>query len=207
MFVVLVGQRADDGPLAAGARRRGEARPGFILAISLWLWFTVLFANFAEAMAEGRGKAQADTLRKARRDITARKLDRAPTNGAFDPKTATIVQVTSGDLRKGHLVLVEAASSFPSDGEIVVGIASVDEERDHRRERAVIRRRRRPQRGHGGTRVLSDWIVIRVSADPGETFLDRMIAMVEGAKRQRRRTRSRSTSCSPASRSSFCWPR
>src|SRR4029450_12568919 len=121
MFVVLVGSVLTTALWVQALGGHGEARPDFILAISLWLWFTVLFANFAEAMAEGRGKAQADTLRKARRDVTARKLDRAPLNGAFgtfDPKTAKLVQVTSGDLRKGHLVLVEAGEVISRDGEI-----------------------------------------------------------------------------------------
>jgi K+-transporting ATPase ATPase B chain len=189
MFVVLVGSVLTTGLWLQALAGAGEARPGFILAISAWLWFTVLFANFAEAMAEGRGKAQADTLRKARRDITARKLDRAPLNGAFgafDPKTAKLVTVTSGDLRKGHLVLVEAGEFIPSDGEIVVGIASVDESAITGESAPVIREAGGDRSAvTGGTRVLSDWIVIRVSADPGETFLDRMIAMVEGAKRQK----------------------
>jgi potassium-transporting ATPase ATP-binding subunit len=190
MFVVLVGSVLTTGLWLQALGGAGEARPGFILAISLWLWFTVLFANFAEAMAEGRGKAQADTLRKARRDITARKLDRAPMNGAFDPpfdpKTAKLVQVASGDLRKGHLVLVEAGEFIPSDGEIVVGIASVDESAITGESAPVIREAGGDRSAvTGGTRVLSDWIVVRVSADPGETFLDRMIAMVEGAKRQK----------------------
>src|SRR5690348_14336543 len=127
MFVVLVGSVITTCLFVQALGGHGEARAGFIFAVSAWLWFTVLFANFAEAMAEGRGKAQADALRKARRDITARKLDRVPSNGGFDPKTAKTTSITSADLRKNHLVLVEAGEFIPSDGEIVVGIASVDE--------------------------------------------------------------------------------
>src|SRR5262249_38576939 len=186
MFVVLVGSVLTTALWLQALGGHGEARPGFILAISLWLWFTVLFANFAEAMAEGRGKAQADALRKARRDITARKLDRAPMNGSFDPGNTKFVTVTSADLRKGHLVFIEAGEFIPSDGEIVVGIASVDESAITGESAPVIREAGGDRSAvTGGTRVLSDWIVVRISTDPGETFLDRMIAMVEGAKRQK----------------------
>src|SRR5258705_12068173 len=124
MFVVLVGSVLTTALWAQALAGHGEARPGFILAISLWLWFTVLFANFAEAMAEGRGKAQADALRKSRRDITARKLDRAPMNGHFDPSQAKVVSVTSADLRKGHLVLVQAGEFTPSDAGLAAASAS-----------------------------------------------------------------------------------
>jgi K+-transporting ATPase ATPase B chain len=164
----------------------GEAPAGFILAISLWLWFTVLFANFAEAMAEGRGKAQADALRKARRDIVARRLERLPDNGGFDPARARFLSTTSADLRKGHIVFVAAGEFIPSDGEVVVGIASVDESAITGESAPVIREAGGDRSAvTGGTRVLSDWLVLRVTTDPGETFLDRMIAMVEGAKRQK----------------------
>ncbi len=164
----------------------GEAPAGFILAVSLWLWFTVLFANFAEAMAEGRGKAQADALRKARRDIVARRLDRMPANGGFDPRQAKFTNTVSADLRKGHVVFVEAGEYVPSDGEIVIGVASVDESAITGESAPVIREAGGDRNAvTGGTRVLSDWLVIRVTTDPGETFLDRMIAMVEGAKRQK----------------------
>jgi K+-transporting ATPase ATPase B chain len=186
MFVVLVGSVLTTALWVQALGGHGEARPGFILGISLWLWFTVLFANFAEAMAEGRGKAQADALRKSRRDITARKLDRAPMNGKFDPASAKVVAVTSADLRKGHLVLVEAGEFIPSDGEIVVGIASVDESAITGESAPVIREAGGDRSAvTGGTRVLSDWLVLKITTDPGETFLDRMIAMVEGAKRQK----------------------
>src|SRR5262245_28816704 len=186
MFVVLVGSVLTTLLFVQALVGQGEAPAGFILAISLWLWFTVLFANFAEAMAEGRGKAQADALRKARRDITARKLDRAPTNGSFDPRRARFTATTSADLRKGDCVLVEAGEFIPSDGEIVVGIASVDESAITGESAPVIREAGGDRSAvTGGTRVLSDWLVITVTTDPGETFLDRMIAMVEGAKRQK----------------------
>jgi K+-transporting ATPase ATPase B chain len=186
MFVVLIGSILTTCLFVQALLGHGEARPTFILAISAWLWFTVLFANFAEAMAEGRGKAQADALRKARRDITARKLDRPPSDGTFDPRTAKVTQVTSADLRKGHAVLVEAGEFIPSDGEIVVGIASVDESAITGESAPVIREAGGDRSAvTGGTRVLSDWLVVAVTSDPGETFLDRMIAMVEGAKRQK----------------------
>ncbi|MDP9034453.1 MAG: potassium-transporting ATPase subunit KdpB, partial [Myxococcota bacterium] len=150
-----------------------------ILAISLWLWFTVLFANFAEAMAEGRGKAQADSLRRARKDIPARRLAEARYGAASSAALAS-------ELRKGDHVLVEAGESIPVDGEIVDGVASVDESAITGESAPVIRESGGDRSAvTGGTRVLSDWLVVRITADPGETFLDRMIAMVEGAKRQK----------------------
>src|SRR5690349_4116207 len=186
MFVVLVGSVLTTGLWVQALVGQGEASPGFILAVSLWLWFTVLFANFAEAMAEGRGKAQADALRKARRDIVARRLEKLPRDGGFDPAKAQFIATTSADLRKGHLVFVSAGEFIPSDGEIVVGIASVDESAITGESAPVIREAGGDRSAvTGGTRVLSDWIVVTVSSDPGETFLDRMIAMVEGAKRQK----------------------
>jgi K+-transporting ATPase ATPase B chain len=186
MFVVLVGSVLTTCLFVQALGGHGEARAGFIFAVSAWLWFTVLFANFAEAMAEGRGKAQADALRKARRDIAARKLDRLPSNGDFDPKQAKVTSVASADLRKNHLVLVEAGEFIPSDGEIVVGIASVDESAITGESAPVIREAGGDRSAvTGGTRVLSDWLVIKITSDPGETFLDRMISMVEGAKRQK----------------------
>src|SRR5580765_3852458 len=185
MFVVLVGSVLTTGLFLQALVGQGEAPAWFILAVSLWLWFTVVFANFAEAMAEGRGKAQADALRKARQDIVARKLDRAPSNG-FDPLRARFSTTTSGQLEKGDIVYVEAGEFIPSDGEIVVGIASVDESAITGESAPVIREAGGDRSAvTGGTRVLSDWIVIRISSDPGQTFLDRMIAMVEGAKRQK----------------------
>jgi K+-transporting ATPase ATPase B chain len=152
---------------------------GFILAISLWLWFTVLFANFAEAMAEGRGKAQADALRKARRDVDAKKLS-SPTD------RSSFTKVSAGTLRKDDVVLVEAGEVIPGDGEVIEGVASVDESAITGESAPVIRESGGDRSAvTGGTRVLSDWLVVRISANPGEAFLDRMIAMVEGAKRQK----------------------
>ena len=158
---------------------KGEARPGFILAIALWLWFTVLFANFAEAMAEGRGKAQADSLRRAKKDITAKKLASTDRASARDLLPASM-------LRLGDLVLVEAGDTIPGDGEVIEGIASVNESAITGESAPVIRESGGDRSAvTGGTLVLSDWIVVRISANPGESFLDRMIAMVEGAKRQK----------------------
>ncbi len=158
---------------------KGEARPGFILAIALWLWFTVLFANFAEAMAEGRGKAQADSLRRAKKDIMARKLASAARSSAQDLLPASM-------LRMGDVVLVEAGDTIPGDGEVIEGIASVNESAITGESAPVIRESGGDRSAvTGGTLVLSDWIIVRISANPGETFLDRMIAMVEGAKRQK----------------------
>jgi K+-transporting ATPase ATPase B chain len=180
MFVVEVGSAFTTLLfLHAAFTGRGEAPPGFILAVSLWLWFTVLFANFAEAMAEGRGKAQAETLRKARREVVARRL--------VEPRRdARREEVPSAALRQGDVVLVEAGELIPGDGEIVDGVASVDESAITGESAPVIRESGGDRSAvTGGTRVLSDWLVVRVTANPGETFLDRMIAMVEGAKRQK----------------------
>ncbi|HVZ33000.1 MAG TPA: potassium-transporting ATPase subunit B, partial [Polyangiaceae bacterium] len=158
---------------------QGEAPPGFILAVSAWLWITVLFANFAEAMAEGRGKAQADSLRKARQSVVAKRL-------AQPDREAAVTSVDSAALRMGDFVLVQAGELIPSDGEIVEGVASVDESAITGESAPVIRESGGDRSAvTGGTRVLSDWLVVRVTANPGETFLDRMIAMVEGAKRKK----------------------
>jgi potassium-transporting ATPase ATP-binding subunit len=157
----------------------GEAPANFILAVSAWLWFTVLFANFAEAMAEGRGKAQADTLRKSRKDIQAKQIE-------GPRRDATPSSVSASRLRKGDYVLVEAGDFIPGDGEIVEGVASVDESAITGESAPVIRESGGDRSAvTGGTRVLSDWLILRITANPGETFLDRMIAMVEGAKRQK----------------------
>ncbi len=179
MFVVEVGSVLTTGLFVQAALGHGEAPTGFILAVSLWLWFTVLFANFAEAMAEGRGKAQADSLRKARKDIQAKRLDEAR-------REANVRPVTASQLRKEDLVLVEAGDFIPCDGEIIEGVASVDESAITGESAPVIRESGGDRSAvTGGTRVLSDWLIVRVTANPGETFLDRMIAMVEGAKRQK----------------------
>jgi K+-transporting ATPase ATPase B chain len=177
MFVVLVGSLLTTGLWIQALLGHGEAPAGYILAVSLWLWFTVLFANFAEAMAEGRGKAQAETLRKARREVNARKLNSPVRN-------AKQTMVSASALRKGDLVLVEAHEQVPGDGEVVVGVASVDESTITGESAPVIRGAGGDHSAvTGGTTVLSDWIIVRITADPGEAFLDRMISMVEGAKR------------------------
>jgi K+-transporting ATPase ATPase B chain len=179
MFVVEVGSVLTTVLFVQALAGAGEAPTWFILAISLWLWFTVLFANFAEAMAEGRGKAQADSLRKARKDIQAKRLAEARRDADRKP-------VLASELRKGDLVLVEAGDVVPGDGEIVEGVASVDESAITGESAPVIRESGGDRSAvTGGTRVLSDWLIVRVTANPGETFLDRMIAMVEGAKRQK----------------------
>ena len=178
MFVVYVGS-AFTTALAASKPE------GFTAAVALWLWFTVLFANFAEAMAEGRSKAQAASLRGLKKQTWAKKLD-----GQFDrttPRTAmTWLPLEAAHLRKGDVVLVEAGDTIPADGEVIDGVASVDESAITGESAPVIR-----ESGGdfsavtGGTRVLSDWIVVRVAVNPGETFVDRMIAMVENAKRHK----------------------
>lgn len=179
MFVVFIGSILTTLLLIPAAQGKGEASFGFILAISLWLWFTVLFANFAEALAEGRSKAQAASLRSARKNVVAKKL--------AAPRHDAKVSVVDGDsLRKGDIVLVETGDTIPVDGDVIEGVASVDESAITGESAPVIR-----EFGGdfssvtGGTRVLSDWIVVKIGANPGETFLDRMISMVEGAKRQK----------------------
>lgn len=162
----------------------GEAPAGFILAISIWLWFTVLFANFSEALAEGRGKAQAEALRKARQDTPAKRLQ-GPAKTVESALAKTEV-VSSTQLKKNDLYLVEAGDLLPADGEITVGIASVDESAVTGESAPVVREAGGDRSAvTGGTRLLSDWLIVRVSADPGEGFLDRMISLVEGAKRQK----------------------
>ena len=179
MFIVEVGAALTTVLFIQALVGQGEAPAGFIFAVSLWLWFTVIFANFAEAMAEGRGKAQADALRKARRDVSAKKLS-SPQYGA------KFTEVSASSLRKDDVVLVEAGDSVPGDGEVVEGVASVDESAITGESAPVIRESGGDRSAvTGGTRVLSDWLVVRITANPGEAFLDRMIAMVEGAKRQK----------------------
>ncbi len=179
MFVVEVGSALTTVLGIQALFGSGEASAGFILGISLWLWFTVLFANFAEAMAEGRGKAQAESLRKAKRDINAKKLRQPKYGAAFDIVSAAV-------LRKDDVVLIEAGDTIPGDGEAIEGVASVDESAITGESAPVIRESGGDRSAvTGGTRVLSDWLVMRITANPGETFLDRMISMVEGAKRQK----------------------
>jgi K+-transporting ATPase ATPase B chain len=168
----------------------GEAAPGFIFGVSIWLWITVLFANFAEAMAEGRGKAQADTLRKARQEVTARKLKSQTidvTRLLASPAQLAdrFDEVSSSALRLGDVVFVQAGELIPADGDVVEGVASVDESAITGESAPVIRESGDRSAVTGGTRVLSDWLIVRVTANPGETFLDRMISMVESAKRKK----------------------
>jgi K+-transporting ATPase ATPase B chain len=179
MFVTEIGSLLTTGLFIQALFGHGEAPAGFILAVSVWLWFTVLFANFAEAMAEGRGKAQADALRRTRREITAKFLSQPRYGSGWAP-------VPSKMLHPGDTVLVEAGDVIPCDGEVIEGIASVDESVITGESAPVIRESGGDRSAvTGGTRVLSDWLVVRALAEPGETFLDRMIAMVEGAQRQR----------------------
>jgi len=179
MFVVYVGSILTTLLFVHALIGKGEAPAGFILAVSVWLWFTVLFANFAEAMAEGRGKAQAASLRKARRDIQAKRLPRPERGAAF-------TAVPGATLRKGDIVLVEAGDFIPADGEVIEGIASVNEAAITGESAPVIRESGGDRSSvTGGTQVLSDWLIVRVTANPGEAFLDRMIALVEGARRQK----------------------
>ncbi|MBF0570708.1 MAG: potassium-transporting ATPase subunit KdpB [Candidatus Omnitrophica bacterium] len=179
MFVVLVGSLLTTGLYVQALGWHGEAGASFILAISLWLWFTIVFANFAESMAEGRGKAQAESLRRARKDTPAKKMSK-PTQGAsFETVSATT-------LIKGDVVLVERGDYIPMDGEVVEGVASVDESAITGESAPVIRESGGDRSAvTGGTRVLSDWLIVRITANQGETFLDHMIAMVEGARRQK----------------------
>jgi K+-transporting ATPase ATPase B chain len=179
MFVVWVGALLTLVLFFESLAGMQEGSKGFTLAISLLLWFTVVFANFAEALAEGRGRAQADTLRKARREVLAHRLS-APARDAHSESVA------SGLLRRGDIVLVETGELIPADGEVIVGAASVDESAITGESAPVIRESGGDRSAvTGGTRVLSDWLIVRVTTEPGETFLDRMIAMVEGAKRQK----------------------
>jgi len=185
MFVVLIGSALTTILWLQALAGQGEAPAGFIFAVSVWLWFTVLFANFAEAMAEGRGKAQADALRKARQDVVAKRLATMPAAGAV-AATLPTTTVPGATLRKGDLVLVEAGEVIPSDGEVVMGVASVNESAITGESAPVIREAGGDRSAvTGGTWVLSDWLVVRITTDPGATFLERMIAMVEGAKRQK----------------------
>jgi potassium-transporting ATPase ATP-binding subunit len=179
MFVVYVGSLLTTALFVQAFFSIGEASPRFIGAIAAWLWFTVFFANFAEALAEGRGKAQAETLRKSRRDVLAKKLTDARYGASYR-------ETPSVTLRPGDTVLVEPGEVIPLDGEVIEGAASVDESAITGESAPVIREGGGDRSSvTGGTKVLSDWLVIRISSAPGESFVDRMIAMVEGAKRQK----------------------
>jgi potassium-transporting ATPase ATP-binding subunit len=179
MFVVWVGALLTSVLFLQALRGHGEAPSGFILAVSLWLWFTVLFANFAEALAEGRSKAQAASLRGMKQSTQAKKLTEPQWGSQW-------ILVPAPQLRKGDVFLVEAGDAIPADGEVIEGVASVDESAITGESAPVVR-----ESGGdfcavtGGTRVLSDWLVVRVTVNPGEAFIDRMIAMVESAKRQK----------------------
>ena len=179
MFVVYVGSILTTILWIMALRGQAEAPAGFILAVSVWLWFTVLFANFAEALAEGRSKQQAASLRGIKTTVQAKVLADARRRDRVEPRAATA-------LRRGDIVLIEAGDMVPGDGEVIEGVASVDESAITGESAPVIR-----ESGGdfssvtGGTRVLSDWIIVRITANPGESFLDRMISMVEGAKRQK----------------------
>jgi len=179
MFVVYIGSILTTILWIQALAGHGEAPAGFILAVTVWLWFTVLFANFAEAIAEGRSKAQADALRAAKRDTTAKKL-------AEPKRAAAVTKVNATALRKGDIYIVEAGDFIPADGEVIEGVASVDESAITGESAPVIR-----ESGGdfcsvtGGTRILSDWLIVRVTTNPGESFLDRMIGMVESARRQK----------------------
>jgi potassium-transporting ATPase ATP-binding subunit len=174
MFVVEVGA-VMTAALTVRDLAIGAHDVGFTFQITLWLWFTVLFANFAEAMAEGRGKAQADTLRKTKTETTARRL----INGRNEV-------IAAAQLRRDDIVLVEAGEIIPGDGDVIEGIATVDESAITGESAPVIRESGGDRSAvTGGTKVLSDWIKVKITSNPGETFLDRMIALVEGAQRQK----------------------
>lgn len=163
--------------LFTGDKNQGAA--WFILQISIWLWFTLVFANFSEAIAEGKGRARADELKRSRRDITAKRL-------TLPEREASPTLIPASELRIGDLFIVEAGDIIPADGEIERGVAAVDESAITGESAPVIREAGGDRSSvTGGTKLLSDWLVVRVTARPGESFLDRMISLVEGAKRQR----------------------
>ena len=184
MFVTEVGSLLTTVLWVQALFGKGEGSTGFIGAIAIWLWFTVLFANFSEALAEGRGKAQAESLRKARQDTPAKRLQGTP--NTLEAALKVVSLVSSTKLIKNDLFLVETGDILPADGEIVYGIASVDESAVTGESAPVVREAGGDRSAvTGGTRLLSDWLIVRVSADPGQGFLDQMISLVEGAKRQK----------------------
>jgi len=193
MFVVWIGCLVTTVLFVQALAGAGEAPTWFIFSIAVWLWFTVFFANFAEAMAEGRGKAQADSLRRSRRELTAKKLGSIESgrehhvvwNRRFQ-RCDTFSAVQANLLKKNDVVLVEAGDYIPLDGDVIDGVASVDESAITGESAPVIRESGGDRCAvTGGTKVLSDWLIIQVTTNPGESFLDRMIAMVEGAARQK----------------------
>ena len=171
---------------------RTGASPWWALQIAIWLWFTVVFANFAESIAEGRGKAAADALRSQRIDVKAKVI--------VDDERGVTVPTPAYKLRAGEVVLIEAGDVVPSDGDIIEGVASVNEAAINRRSAPVIGEAGGDRSAvyRSGTTVVSDWIKVRITAEPGSTFLDRMIAMVEGAKRGK--------TPNEMALSPFCWP-
>ncbi|MDD1685123.1 MAG: potassium-transporting ATPase subunit KdpB [Methanoregula sp.] len=187
MFVVEAGSALTSLLWFQAFTGHGEDTAGFIGAISAWLWFTVLFANFAEALAEGRGKAQAESLRKMRQDTMAKKLYLGYETGKHgEPVSSDYLEVSSSALHKTDLIYVRAGDTIPVDGEVVEGVASVNESAITGESAPVIRESGGDRSAvTGGTVILSDWLIIRVSASAGEGFLDHMISLVEGAKRQK----------------------
>jgi K+-transporting ATPase ATPase B chain len=183
MFVVEVGSVLTTLLIVRNLIRGEHGHLLFTVQVTLWLWFTVIFANFAEAMAEGRGKAQADTLRKAKTETIAHRIIGEVTQGIEMVKTEV---VPAPLLRKGDVVLVRAGEFIPGDGEVIEGIATVDESAITGESAPVIRESGGDRSAvTGGTRVISDWIKVRITSNPGDTVLDRMIALVEGARRQK----------------------
>ncbi len=179
MFVVEVGSVLTTALWIQALAGHGEAPTWFIGAVTLWLWFTVLFANFAEAIAEGRGKAQAQALRKARKNTPAKLLEEPNKNAPW-------TSIISTDLKKGDIVLVEAGDTIPADAEVIDGVASVDESAITGESAPVIRESGGDRSAvTGGTKVLSDWLIVRIINEPGGGFIDRMIKLIEGAKRQK----------------------
>jgi K+-transporting ATPase ATPase B chain len=173
-------------PLPSQGRGPGGEVAGFTGAVALWLWFTVLFANFSEALAEGRGKAQAEALRRTRHKTQAKQLAKGAPLEQLTGAPGTYTLVSSTVLRRGDVLVVEAGDTIPADGEVIAGIASVDESAVTGESAPVIREAGGDRSAiTGGTRLLSDWLVVRVTSDPGEGFLDRMISLVEGARRQK----------------------
>lgn len=179
MFVVFVGSLVCTALWLYQLYKGGNQESVFVGQLCFWLWFTVIFANLAEALAEGKGKAQAASLKQARREVTAKRLKNSENHHEFDILPAT-------SLRKGDIVYIEAGDSIPIDGQIIAGIASVDESAITGESAPVIRESGSDRDAvTGGTRLLSDWLVIRVTSNPGESFLDKMIGLVESAKRQK----------------------
>jgi K+-transporting ATPase ATPase B chain len=192
MFTVLVCSAATTLIFCQRLTANGGESAWFVGGVSLWLWFTVLFANFAEAMAEGRGKAQADALKATRQNVAAKKLladigkPTAPLDFPLLVKQGEATFVAAPELRQGDIVYAEPGDQIPGDGEVIAGVASVDESAITGESAPVIRESGGDRSSvTGGTRVLSDWLLVRISANPGESFLDRMIGLVEGAKRQK----------------------